>query len=244
MDRMMRVFLGFDQAEAVSWSVFAYSIQRHASIPVQIAPIMLSQLKSEINRPWDSKQSNEFAFSRWLVPYLCGYEGWAMFADCDMLCTTDLAELWALRDNRFAVMTVQHGPLEVGETKYLGRPQTPYKRKNWSSVMLFNCTKCKALTPHYVNTAHGLHLHQFKWLKEKKETMGALPLEWNYLIGGYYPIPEKTPKIIHWTNGGPWFLDYADVPYSELWNNEFALTVHSEQLSRVKPGGSLVHIQV
>lgn len=220
-----RIFIGFDQAESVAWSVFNYSIQRRASRPVQVAPIMLSQLRENIYRDWDPKQSNEFAFSRWLVPYLCDYEGWALWADCDILCLRDIYDLWALRDPKYAIQVVKHPPLTVRSSKYLGRPQTAYARKNWSSVILFNCARCHALTPEYINQAPGLSLHQFDWVAD--QLIGGLPREWNYLVG-YYP-PIGCPSFIHYTDGGPWFREYHDVDYAERWRREFYLMTHSDQ---------------
>lgn len=212
-----RVFIGYDPAEAVAWSVFAHSILRRATIPVSITPVSLRALGGVLTRPWHPKQSNEFAFSRWLVPWLCGYEGWALFADCDMVCLADIAELWALRDDRYAVMVVKHDYTPHTDVKYLGRPQSPYRRKNWSSVMLFNCAKCRALTPSFVNSASGLELHQFAWLEDGD--IGGLPREWNCLAD--YTPDGVEPKIVHYTDGGPYFREYRTTQWAALWWAEF-----------------------
>ena len=190
------------------------SIQAHASLPVQIAQVRLEQLGSVYQRPQDPLQSTAFSFSRFLVPYLMGYEGWALFIDADMLCLADIAELWALRDESKAVQVVQHQhQCEAGQ-KFQGMPQTPYRRKNWSSVMLFNCSSCTALTPTYVNTASGLELHQFHWLKDAE--IGALPAEWNVLLDVQSIPPEA--KILHYTLGGPWFDDCLNCAEADRWS--------------------------
>jgi len=184
-------------------NVLADSFQACSSLPLLIGQVRLDQLGGIYDREHHPKQSTDFSFSRFLVPWLAGYQGWALFIDADMLCLADIAELWALRDERFAVQLVKHQhDCEAGR-KFQGMPQTPYGRKNWSSVMLFNCSRCRALSPAYVNTATGLELHQFHWLADAE--IGELPPEWNVLVG-VQPLPPS-PKIVHYTLGGPWFDD-------------------------------------
>jgi lipopolysaccharide biosynthesis glycosyltransferase len=147
------------------------------------------------------------------VPWICGYQGWAIFMDADILCQGDINELWELRDERYAVQVVQHNHNCASGLKFQGMPQSPYQRKNWSSVMLFNCARCKALSPHYVNTASGLELHQFGWTKT--EEIGALPPQWNVLVG-VQEVPDDA-RLLHYTLGGPWFEDCRSMPKSDLW---------------------------
>lgn len=217
---MIRVFIGFDPVETVAYHVLNHSILRHASEPVATAPLALQQLKGVFTRQRDPKQSTEFSFSRFLVPYLCNYEGWAVFMDCDMLVRRDIAELWALRDDRYAIQVVKHNHVPKEESKFLNQPQSKYHRKNWSSVMLMNCAKCQALTPEFVNTASGLELHQFKWIPDD-ELIGSLPPEWNHLVG--YDAPREAPANIHYTIGGPYFDAYRDSEYSREWFEEQSL---------------------
>lgn len=174
---MIRVFIGWDRREKIAADVLAHSIKNRSSKPVSITEIRLEQLE-DFSRPWNPLQSTEFSFSRFMVPCLCDYEGWAIFMDCDMLCLGDVADLWSLRDDRYAVQVVKHDYRPTETTKFLNQPQTLYAKKNWSSVMLFNNAKCQALTPEYVNTATGLDLHQFKWT----DAVGDLPEEWNHLV--------------------------------------------------------------
>jgi len=215
---MIKMFIGYDPGEIVAYHTFVNSIMRRSSVPVSFTPIMLNQLP-ELTRPRDPLQSNEFAFSRWLVPYLCGYEGWAIFADCDMLMLEDIKELWDLRDESKAVQVVKHNHVPENELKYLDTIQTKYERKNWSSVMLFNNRKCEGLTPEYVNTAHGLDLHQFKWLPD--ELIGEIPKEWNFLVDYYEAENSGNIKNLHYTEGGPYFKDYIDCDFAEEWQEEF-----------------------
>ena len=193
---MIRVFIGYDAAERVATSVLAHSINVHASEPVAITPVMLSQLRGVFDRPRNELQSTEFSFSRFLTPWLAGYEGWAVFMDCDMIMREDIAELWKLRDDRYAVQVVKHMHVPKEEKKFLGQVQTKYEKKNWSSVMLMNCAKCKALTPEFVNTATGLQLHQFKWLGDDG-LIGALPAALEPPRGLRRARPESRPRALH-----------------------------------------------
>ena len=210
----MRVFIGFDSREGVAVNVLTDSIQAQASRPVQIAQIRLSQLGGVYKRPRHPLQSTDFSFSRFLVPWLCDYSGWALFIDADMLCLGDLSELWDLRDERYAIQVVKHQHVCEQGVKFQGEPQTPYARKNWSSVMLFNCGRCRALTPELVNTASGLHLHQLRWLEDAE--IGSLPERWNVLVG-VQPVPDDA-RILHYTLGGPWFEDCTSMDCAADWH--------------------------
>ena len=230
-DNIARVFIGYDSREAAAFSVLAHSIHARATMPVSIAPIMLSQLNDTFTRPRDPLQSTDFSFSRFLTPYLAGYQGWAMFADCDMVMLKDIAELWAFRDDRYAVMCVQHNHVPQEETKFLDEIQTKYAYKNWSSVMLFNCAKCTALTPEYVNTATGLQLHQFKWL-EGDHMIGELPSVWNHLVG--YNEPRDDAALVHYTIGGPYFEEFQDCEYARDWFEERDSMMYCLQKNEVR----------
>ena len=138
---MIRVFIGFDPRESVAFHVLSQSIHARASQPVSIAPIMLSQLHGLMTRARDPLQSTDFSFSRFLTPFLCDYQGWAVFMDCDMLVLDDIVKLWGLRDENYAVQVVKHDHIPKEDTKFLGSAQTRYEKKNWSSVMLLNCAK-------------------------------------------------------------------------------------------------------
>jgi hypothetical protein len=214
---MIRIFIGFDSRETVAFHVLAHSIHARASQPVAIAPLMLSQLEGVLTRERHALQSTDFSFSRFLTPFLSGYEGWSLFMDCDMLMLEDVAKLWAMRDERCAVMVVKHEHTPRETVKFLGEPQTRYEKKNWSSVMLFNNARCGALTPDFVNTASGLELHQFKWL-ETETLIGELPSCWNHLVG--YDAPRPDASLVHYTLGGPYFPEYAGCEYADAWREE------------------------
>jgi hypothetical protein len=223
---MIRVFIGYDGREAAAFSVMAHSIHRRASEPVSVAPLMLSQLTGVFTRERNPLQSTDFSFTRFLVPYLCDFQGWALFTDCDMIVRDDIAKLWALRDERYAVMVVKHDHQPSEDVKFLNATQTKYEKKNWSSVMLFNCAKCTTLTPDYVNSASGLELHQFKWLGND-DLIGELPHEWNHLVG-YFP-PNPGAKLVHYTTGGPYFTEYRDCEFGDEWFLEQDDMLHIEQ---------------
>jgi len=214
---MINIFIGYDPREAVAFGVLAYSIHTRASQPVSIAPLMLSQLKGIYTRERHSLQSTDFSFSRFLTPYLSGYSGWSIFMDCDMLVLDDVARLWALRDERYAVQVVKHNHVPKENIKFLGAAQTKYEKKNWSSVILFNNAKCRALTPEYVNTATGLELHQFKWLGNDG-LIGDIPHRWNHLVG--YDAPNPDVSLVHYTIGGPYFEEYKNCEHADAWQRE------------------------
>ena len=211
---MINVFIGYDNKERVAYNVLSHSIIQNSTKPVAITPIALNNLKDDFVRERNSLSSTEFSFSRFMIPHLMNYQGWALFMDCDMLMFEDIAELWRLRDDRYAVQVCKHDYTPKDEKKFLGQVQTKYEKKNWSSFMLMNCKKCTTLTPDYVNKASGLELHQYKWL-ESEELIGDLPLEWNWLVGEYEHKDDV--KNVHYTEGGPWFKEYKDCDYSKDW---------------------------
>lgn len=211
---MIKVFVGYDRREPVLFSVLSHSIHTHASKPVLISPLLITELKNIYWRKLDPLQSTEFSFSRFLVPYLCGYEGWAIFVDNDMVVKSDINKLWEMRDDRYAVMCVKHShnPKEI--LKFRNSVQTKYEKKNWSSMMLFNCAKCKGLSLDYVNSASGLELHQFKWLASES-LIGELPKVWNHLVD--YDDYDENACLVHYTSGGPYFEEYRNCGYAEDW---------------------------
>ncbi len=223
---MIDVFIGYDPREAVAFSVLSHSIHARASTPVSITPLVLSELKGILTRERHPLQSTDFSFSRFLTPFLSNYTGWSIFMDCDMLMLDDVARLHALCDERYAVMVVKHDHLPKESVKFLDQPQTPYQKKNWSSVMLFNNARCRALTPEYVNTASGLELHQFKWLAND-DSIGQLPARWNHLVG--YDEPAAQAALVHYTLGGPYFNEFRNCEYAREWRDELQKMQSVEQ---------------
>ena len=211
---MINIFIGYDSKEKVAYNVLSHSIIQNSTKPVAITPIALNHLKDDFVRERNALSSTEFSFSRFMIPHLMNYQGWALFMDCDMLMFEDVSELWRMRDDSKAIQVCKHDYVPKEKTKFLGQVQTKYEKKNWSSFMLMNCRKCTTLTPDYVNKASGLELHQFKWL-EGDHLIGDLPLEWNWLVGEY----EHKDDVynVHYTKGGPWFEDYAKCDYSQDW---------------------------
>jgi hypothetical protein len=206
MNMLIPIFIGVDPRERAATNVLIDSLVQHSSTPLSITPLITPQLEEQklYWRPRDPKQSTAFSFTRFLVPYVMGYKGWAIFMDCDMLARGDIAELWALRDEQFAVQCVQHDHVPAETVKFQGEVQSSYPKKNWSSLMLLNCSRCHALTLEYVNSATGLELHRFHWLAGEHE-IGALPEGWNYLVAVQDPKQAEHAPLLHWTLGGPWF---------------------------------------
>ena len=208
MTQSIPIFIGVDPRERAATNVLIDSLVQNSSTPLAITPMLTPQLERQglYWRERDPKQATAFSFSRFLVPKLMGYQGWAIFMDCDMLARGDIAELWALRDEQYAVMCVQHVHEPNETVKFLGEPQTPYPKKNWSSLMLLNCSRCTSLTPEYINSATGLELHRFHWLAGDHE-IGAIPGGWNHLVAVQDPAKAAGSPLLHWTLGGPWFRE-------------------------------------
>jgi lipopolysaccharide biosynthesis glycosyltransferase len=211
---LIRLFIGFDPREAVAYHTFCQSVLEKASLPVAFTPLALNSLAGYRETHQDG--SNTFIYSRFLTPYLCGFDGWALFADGDMVCRADLAELWALRDPRHAVQVVKHDYKTKAAVKYLGNRNENYPRKNWSSVMLFNCDhpKHRVLTPEFLQRQSGKFLHRFEWLDDAD--IGALPPEWNWLTTEYEDNYQA--KLLHYTLGTPCFADYRDAAMADEWH--------------------------
>jgi hypothetical protein len=214
-----RVFIGWDQREQEAYEVARFSLQRRASIPVELIPIKQSVLRARglYWRDRDPLEATEFTYTRFLTPALADYRGWALFCDCDFLWLADIADLAKYANTPKAVYCVQHDHKPREQTKMDGAVQTVYPRKNWSSLMLFDCThpSVQRLTPKLVNSESGAYLHQLQWVAD--EDIGALPTEWNWLEGWNERPRSGTPKAIHFTRGGPWFENWRSVDYAELW---------------------------
>lgn len=218
----MKVFIGYDSREDVAYQVCKHSIKKRQST-AEITPLVQQELRDSgiYNRSVDKLASTEFTFTRFLVPELTEFSGWALFMDCDMILTTDIAELFDQADDQYAVMCVQHDYTVKEGTKMDGQKQTVYPRKNWSSVMLINCghPSNKALTKELVNDEDvtGAYLHRFSWLEDHE--IGSLDHTWNYLVGVYNDI--ESPKLIHYTEGGPYFKNHFNCDFHQAWKNEY-----------------------
>ena len=213
MSAKINIYVGFDQKEAVAYHVFCQSLIDNSSLPLKISPIALKNLQKYDEKHTD--RSNDFVYSRFLIPFLNNFNGWALFVDGDMICQSDIKELFDLRDDSKAVMVVKHNYETKQEKKYLGNINENYPRKNWSSVILWNCnhSKHKILTPTFVSEQTGKFLHRFSWLEDKD--IGELPLEWNWLAIEYEDNTKA--KIIHYTLGTPCFSDYKNTAMAEIW---------------------------
>tara|TARA_B110000090_G_scaffold43982_1_gene49301 strand:+ start:306 stop:989 length:684 start_codon:yes stop_codon:yes gene_type:complete len=221
----MKVFVGYDTREDIAYQVCKHSIESKQS-DASVRPLKQQELRDAgwYTRGIDKLASTEFTFTRFLIPELCNFNGWALFMDCDMILKTDIKQLFDQADDKYAVMCVQHDYSPSATTKMDGQTQTIYPRKNWSSVMLFNCGhKSNAkLTQNLINDPKitGAYLHRFSWLKDKE--VGELSPEWNWLVGHYKEPKDGTPKLIHYTEGGPWFENYRNCEYHQDWKTELA----------------------
>ncbi|MCB1463583.1 MAG: glycosyltransferase [Nitratireductor sp.] len=217
-----RVYIGWDSREDIAYQVARHSLLKHASIPVDVIPIKLPDLVDQglYTREIDPLASTEFTYSRFLTPHMAGFEGWALFVDCDFLFFGDVAELAAYQKPEYAVACVKHDYTPKESTKMDGQVQTVYPRKNWSSFMLFNCAhpSTKKLTVEAVNSQTGAYLHRMQWAAD--DEIGEVPTEWNWLEGWNEEPATGTPKAVHYTRGGPWFENWQDVAYAQQWKAE------------------------
>jgi lipopolysaccharide biosynthesis glycosyltransferase len=212
---MLKIFVGFDgKVEPVAYHTFCQSVIEKASIPVSFTPLALNTLSDYKETHTDG--SNAFIYSRFLVPYLCGFKGMALFVDGDMICRTDIAEILWEHDQDEAVKVVKHYYQTKHPIKYLGSKNEDYPKKNWSSVMLWNCSHHlnKQLTPKFVMENKGKYLHRFEWLKHEDQ-VGKLDAAWNWLETEYEYNPDA--KLIHHTLGTPCFKDYQSTDYAQEW---------------------------
>jgi lipopolysaccharide biosynthesis glycosyltransferase len=219
---MNKVFIGWDSREDIAYQVCENSILSRSST-CEVIPLQQNKLRESglYTRDIDTLSSTEFTFTRFLIPALMQYRGWAMFADCDIIFLEDLQNLFDLVDDRYAVMCVKHEYTVSEGIKMDGKKQTVYPRKNWSSVFLINCGHYsnKQLTPEIVNNSTGQYLHRFSWIEDRD--IGEISHEWNWLVGVYSEPKDGKPKAIHYTEGGPWFKNYRDCEYNKEWIQEF-----------------------
>lgn len=214
----MKVFVGYDDREDIAYKVCEYSIKRKNK-KTEVVPLKQEDL-NEAKLYWREKDplsSTAFTFTRFLVPALMNYEGWAIFCDCDIVWMIDPAEIMKYADEKYAVMVVKHDYTPPEGLKMDGQKQLPYPRKNWSSVILWNCShpSNKKVTPDLVNTETGQYLHRFNWLKN--EEIGELSHHWNWLVNHYHEPKDGSPHVIHYTEGGPWFDNYKHCEYGYHW---------------------------
>ena len=215
---MIKVFIGYDSRMPEDFSVASSSLLEKSSVPVSITPLYLKNLRDVYNRPkgMGPKPSNEFSYTRFLVPYLCEYEGWAVFVDGDVVFNDDIWNLFALRNDEYAVQVVKHDYSPKSTKKFKGNEQHVYPKKNWSSVMMFNNEKCTDLSFVQPNSSTGSFLHQFQWL-DNEDLIGSLPRRWNYLVGEYDKISRYDISLFHYTEGTPLHPEYRDCDYAEEW---------------------------
>ena len=186
-------------------------------MPLSIVPLAENNLNFYNESHNDG--TNKFTYSRFLIPYLMDYNGWAIFVDGDMVCLSDIKELKSYFDPKYAVSVVKHDYKTKQKLKYFGQKNEDYPRKNWSSVIIWNCShpKNKILTPSLIDSKDGAFLHRFRWLNDVD--IGSLPKSWNWLAIEY---PEKENlDLIHYTLGTPCFKEYSNSSLSRHWKNYY-----------------------
>jgi hypothetical protein len=223
--KLIPIFIGYDPREAIAYHVCSNSIIRHSSKPVALTPLALTNMQDYEEKHTDG--SNHFIYSRFLVPHLMNYQGWAIFMDGDMILRDDINKLWEQREEDKAVMVVKHNYETKMTEKYLGSKNENYPRKNWSSVILWNCghPANRAVTPEFVMNATGAQVHRFTWLAD--ELIGELPVEWNWLPDEYGENPGS--QLVHYTLGTPSFHDFATTPMGSEWHRERIYTEYCLQ---------------
>jgi hypothetical protein len=220
----LKVYIGYDPSEDIAWEVAKFSLLRNSSIPLSVYKLKQDYLRDLglYTRSRDESASTEFSLTRFLSPFLANHDGWTLFVDCDFLFTDDISKLLAGLDLRKSVYVVKHDYIPTKLIKMDGSKQTTYPRKNWSSFMVFNGRDqfVRSLNPTIVNNATPAYLHRFEWVPD--EQIGEIDLSWNFLEGEY-PRPNAIPSAIHFTNGGPWFQEWQQVDFADLWQKEKTL---------------------
>lgn len=223
------IFIGYDPREAVAYHTCANSIIRHASKPVAIIPLALNLFEDYTEKHTDG--SNQFIYSRFLVPHLMDYNGKAIFIDGDMIVRDDIVKLWNLTSatTHWDVAVVKHDYKTKMTEKYLGAKNENYPRKNWSSVIVWNCFTHpnRKLTPDFIEKSTGAELHRFTWIEDNR--ILELPREWNWLPDEFGPNPNA--KLLHYTLGTPCFHEFATTPQGEEWHHEHMLADYCLQKS-------------
>lgn len=238
----LNIYIGYDSREAIASDVCASSIMRHTKHPVKFHYLKHRDLRKAglFKRPWlvegesgenrdlldDKPFSTEFSHTRFLIPELQQFRGWALFLDADMIFQDDITKLFKCATPPYAVMCVKHNHTINGDTSKMdGRVQQKYFRKNWSSFVLWNCDHPgnRKLTREKVNYMPGRDLHAFSWLADHE--IGSLPFNYNYISGISPKLPviegvQLQPSVYHYTEGGPWFSTCKTVPYADLWDKE------------------------
>lgn len=249
------ICIGYDSPHPDAFSVCRHSLRRRASRPLRITGIDVRHMRRQRlytremeRRVVDGRQylydpiseapmATEFAITRFLAPFLAGWHGWAIFMDCDFLALGDVCELFDHLDPRYALMCVQHDYKPIEGTKMDGQAQLAeidpraagrYTRKNWSSMMAFNCAHLanSRLTLELINSVPGRDLHRFCWLRDHE--IGALRHEWNFLVG--HTDPQISPKLVHFTEGGPWLQGFDNIPFASEWLRERDLWIRGDVL--------------
>ena len=219
------VFVGYDPREAIVYHVCVNSIIRNASAPVAIIPVALNLFTDYEETHGDN--SNHFVYTRFLVPYLMDFKGRAIFIDGDMVVRGDIIELYESLKTAHDVAVVKHDYKTRMPVKYMGAPNEDYPRKNWSSVIVWDCQSYpnRRLTPDFVQKQPGSFLHRFSWIDNDR--IQALPPEWNWLPD---ELGENTEaKLLHYTLGTPCFHEFADTIQAAEWHSEHGLAQHCEQ---------------
>ena len=222
-DARYRIYIGYDSREDIAYQVCKQSIldTTKRKNDIEIIPLKLNELKEQGHywREEDKLGSTEFTFSRFLVPHLADYKGWALFIDCDFVFRKGVENLFNHADDNYAVMCVHHDYTPKEGTKMDGQAQTMYPRKNWSSMVLWNCghPANRLVNTDLINDPDttGKYLHRFSWLSDN--LIGEISHEWNWLVGWYKEPNDGSPLALHYTEGGPWFKEYERCEYAADW---------------------------
>ena len=229
------IYMGWDSRDQLAYDVAEYSIRSRAAEPVSVLPLKQHELRTAgyYWRAPDYGASTEFSITRFLVPTLHKHNTrselnhWVLFCDSDVLFLTDPNEIFELADDRYAVMVVKHDHRPTGATKMYGAKQEYYPRKNWSSVVLWNCdhTANHLINLGSVNDETPAYLHRFLWLDD--DEIGELPSTWNHLAGE--TRRDGIPNLVHYTNGLPVYGEYRYGPLASLWKQAL-IDMYSEEV--------------
>ena len=219
----MKLYIGWDPQESVAHDVCEFSAKINSEKQIDTHSLKQKEIRKSgvYTKPDDMLSSTEFTFSRFLVPYLCDYTGWAIFCDSDFLWLDDIAKLREYADDSKAVIVAKHDYSPASKTKKTGAIQHMYPRKNWSSMIMWNNAheSNRQLSPDVVNSESGQWLHRFSWLTDHE--IGDISHEWNWLTDWYEEPRDGTPHALHYTSGGPWLSEHSNTTYANIWNEYY-----------------------
>jgi lipopolysaccharide biosynthesis glycosyltransferase len=211
----IRVFVGADESQLVPAAVLEYTIRKHTAGRVEFTT--MRDLPVPMPKDPAKRPRTGFSFYRFMLPKLAGYQGRALYLDCDMQVFANLSELWAIPfDGQTVLCTYQPEPPE----RWKGNKS--FKPGRHLAVMMLDCSR---LDWDVHEIVRGLDEDRYGYTElmsdlaivPEEQIEERIPVEWNSLE--HYEA--GTTKLVHYTQvpTQPWKNDES--PLRELWLGAF-----------------------